>query len=190
MSTAADSWPRRHLINVEQYYLMAEVGLLAPDARVELIEGEIIDMAPIGSKHAGVVNFLMRTLDRSLGEQGIVTVQQPLRLGHRSEPQPDLMLLRPRADFYQQSHPVAADVLLLIEVSDTTLQFDRGEKAALYARHAIQELWVVDLANRQLHCMHEPDGESYRQVISLSTPATVSVAVLPQVQLQLATLFV
>jgi Uma2 family endonuclease len=142
MSIASDTWPRRHLINVEQYYRMAEAGVLAPDARVELIEGEIIELAPIGSGHAGIVNFLQRKFDRTIGEHAVATVQQPLRLGDRSEPQPDLMLLRPRDDFYRNSHPTAADVLLLIEVSDSTLRFDRGEKAALYARHGVCEVWI------------------------------------------------
>src|SRR5262245_48795970 len=128
MSIASDQWPRRHLINVEQYYRMAEAGVLAPDARVELIEGEIVDMAPISSGHAGVVNFLQRTFDRGIEELGVVAVQQPLRLGNRSEPQPDVMLLKPRADLYRTSHPTADDVLLLIEVSDSTLKFDRGAK--------------------------------------------------------------
>jgi len=109
MSLASDQWPRRHLINVEQYHRMAEVGLLAPDARVELIEGEIVDMAPIGSDHAGVVNFLLRTLVFAAGDQAVVAVQQPVRLGDQSEPQPDVMLLKPRADLYRQSHPTSAD---------------------------------------------------------------------------------
>jgi len=189
MSIANDQWPRRHLIDVQQYYRMAEVGLLAPDARVELIEGEIIDMAPIGSNHAGVVNFLLRTLDRAIGDQGVVTVQQPVRLSNRSEPQPDVMLLKPRADLYRQSHPEPVDVLLLIEVSDTTLRFDRGEKTALYARHGIQELWIVDLENKQLHCMRQPASDEYGSVTSWSPPARVAVAALPQTHLDLAALF-
>jgi len=189
MSIATDQWPRRHLINVEQFHRMVEAGLLAQDARVELIEGVIVDMAPIGSHHAGVVNLLMETLLLAAAGQATVTVQQPLRLGSRSEPQPDVMLLRRRADFYRQSHATAADVLLVIEVSDTTLRFDRGEKTALYAKHGIQELWIVDLENRQLHCMREPAGETYRSVVSFSPPANVAVAALPQVQVQLAALF-
>src|SRR5215510_2331733 len=116
MSIAIDQWPRRHLIDVEQYYRMAEVGVLAPDARVELIEGEIIDMPPMGSNHTGIVNWLNHQLATTIGNQGMVTVQSPLRLGSCSEPQPDVMVLKPRTDFYRNSHPTPADVLLLIEV--------------------------------------------------------------------------
>jgi len=189
MSIASDTWPRRHLINVEEYYRMAEAGVLAPDARVELIEGEIIDMAPLGSNHAGVVNFLMRRFDRNIGELGVVTVQQPLRLGDRSEPQPDLMLLKPRADLYRNSHPKADDVLLLVEVSDTTLRFDRGEKASLYAWHGIREYWVVDLPNRQIHRMQEPASGTYHSITSLSAPATVAAGAFPEIHIELAALF-
>jgi Uma2 family endonuclease len=189
MSIASDTWPRRHLINVEEYYRMAEAGVLAPDARVELIEGKIIDMPPIGSNHAGVVNFLMRKLVVNVGERSVVTVQQPLRLGDRSEPQPDLMLLKPRADLYRSSHPKADDVLLLVEVSDTTLRFDRSEKASLYARYEIPELWIVDLPNRQVHLMQSPAGGTYRTSESLSAPARLAPGAFPELRIGLAALF-
>jgi Uma2 family endonuclease len=189
MSIASDTWPRRHLINVEEYYRMAEAGVLAPDARVELIEGEIIDMPPIGSNHAGVVNFLMRKFVVGVGERSVVTVQQPLHLGDRSEPQPDLMLLKPRADIYRSSLPTAADVLLLVEVGDNTLRFDRGEKASLYARHEIAELWVVDLPHHQVHRLQEPAGGKYGASESLSAPALLAPSALPELRIDLSALF-
>ena len=193
MNIAVDQWPKDHLINVDEYYRMVQAGMLAPDARVELFEGKVIDRAPIGSRHAGTVNKLSRLFSRVIGEQAVLSLQSPVRLSDRSEPQPDISLLKPRADYYGKSHPTPADVLLLIEVSDTTLQFDRGQKLALYAKHSIPEVWVVDLENNQLHCMREPDSEtgggSYRSTISLHPSQNVAVAALPDVRIELAALF-
>jgi Uma2 family endonuclease len=189
MNTAVDQWPKRHIINVDEYYRMAEVGLLAPDARVELIEGEVIDMAPIGSTHAGIVNFLMRTLDRSVGERAVITVQQPVRLDLHSEPQPDVAVLKARSDLYRKSHPTASDVLLLIEVSDTTLRFDLGAKLALYARQAVPEVWVVDVAGKQVHRMREPTGDSYQSISILNISDSIEVAAFPDIKIALGELF-
>jgi Uma2 family endonuclease len=188
MNTAVDQWPKRHLITVDEYYRMAEVGLLAPDARVELIEGEVIDMAPIGSSHAGIVNYLARYFFGVVGERATVTVQQPVRLSPRSEPQPDLSLLKPRTDLYRKGHPSPTDVLLLIEVSDSTLRFDLGLKAAMYARHGIPELWVVDIEGRCLHCLRMPVGEVYQYTSVLRT-GQCAAAALPDVAVDLAALF-
>lgn len=189
MNTAIDQWPKRHLINVDEYYRMAQAGILAADARVELIEGEVCDMSPIGSTHAGIVNALMRQLVLAVGERAVVTVQQPVRLSDRSEPQPDVAVLKMRADFYRKAHPIPEDVLLLIEVSDATLRFDLGRKAALYAKHRIPELWVVDIEGKRLHCMRDPDGGEYRSIVVLEPTQAVSVAMLPDIQINLAALF-
>ena len=167
MSAITDSWIRRHRISVAEYYRMAEVGLLAQDAQVELIDGEVIDMAPIGSRHAAVVDRLARLLDRALGDSAVITTQRPLRLGTRSEPQPDVMILKPRADHYANAHPEAADVLLVVEVSDATLRYDRNIKVPLYAEHAIVELWLIDLNARQLHRFTNPSGSGYGTAASL-----------------------
>lgn len=110
----------RHRLTVDEYYRMAETGVLTADARVELIEGEIVDMAPMKSLRASVVSKLVALLTKAAADRALVWCQLPLRLSDRSEPEPDLMLLSPRADFYAEAHPTAADVLLLIEVSDTT----------------------------------------------------------------------
>jgi Uma2 family endonuclease len=180
MSVHTESWPRRHRLTVDEYYRMAEVGLLPPDARVELIAGEIIDMAPIGSRHAAAVDHLAERFIRAVDGSALVRIQGPVRLGSRSEPEPDLALLRPRADRYAGSHPTAADVLLIVEVSDTTLHFDRDVKAKLYARHGVPELWIVDLIHDQLHLFRDPRQEEYAdrssvgagamQVPTLATP--------------------
>lgn len=187
MSTASDNWLPRHRITVDEYYRMAEVGLLAHDARVELIEGEIIDMPPIGSTHASVVMTLNKELARVIGDHALLSVQGPARLSQRSEPQPDLMLLKPREDFYRAGHPSAADVLLLIEVSDTTLRYDRDVKAALYARHGIPEVWIIDVRGGQVHCMREPKDGAYGSVTDI-WGKRVSLAALNQITVDLSVL--
>lgn len=151
MSIAMHEWPRRHRISVEHYYRMAEVGVFAPDERVELIDGEIVDMPPMGPRHAGKLARLVDILSAAVLGRGMVRVQLPLRLGDASEPQPDIAVVLPRADYYEQQHPGAADTFLTIELSDSTLRFDRDVKAPLYAEHGVPESWIVDLgANRLL----------------------------------------
>jgi Uma2 family endonuclease len=174
---------RRHRLTVDEYYRMAETGVLAPDARVELIDGEIVDMAPIGSRHGSAVKRLNHLLMEAVGSAAIVAVQDPVRLGNRSEPQPDLMLLAPRADFYEAAHPVAADVLLLVEVSDSTARYDRIIKLALYARHGIREVWIVDLDNRLMRVCRNPVGDAYTQTTETPTPGMLTPVLLPGVSI-------
>jgi len=176
MSTPAEDWLPRHRLSVDEYYRMADVGLLAPDARVELIDGEIIDMAPIGSAHAGVVDWMLQRLARAAGDPAIVGVQRPLRLDSRSEPQPDLVLLRPRPDFYTHGHPDGADAMLVVEVADSTLRYDRDMKMPLYARHGIPEAWLVDLTSRVLHVYRAPQAGAYAQVTAHRTPGGIPLA--------------
>jgi len=161
MSAQTESWPRPHRLTVHDYYRMAEVGLLSPGDRTELIEGEIIDMPPIGSEHASVVTLLTRRLMRAVDDSVEVRVQLPVRFMPRSEPQPDFALVRHRADAYRHEHPTAKDVLLLIEVSDSTLRYDLEDKARLYAKHGIQEYWVVDLVNSRVVRHRAPGRAQY-----------------------------
>jgi Uma2 family endonuclease len=181
---------RRHRLTVDEYYRMAEVGVLTPDARVELIEGEIIDMAPIGTRHGSAVKRLTQLLTSALGDSVIVAVQDSLRLSKRSEPQPDLMVLKPRADFYREAHPSADDVLLLIEVSDTTARYDRGIKLNLYARHGVQEVWVVDLDEGLMRTYRQPRGEIYTEVQETAQPTWLSPQALPGVRIDVSKLLV
>jgi len=154
--------PARRRLDVGAYYRMAEVGILTRDDRVELIDGEIIDMTPIGSAHAGKTNRLSRLVARAVAEGfALVSVQSPLRLDSYNEPEPDLMLLRPRADDYQLSHPTAGDVLLLVEFADSSLAYDRGIKLALYARHGVPEVWIVDIVNGVVEVFLEPGDSSF-----------------------------
>lgn len=176
----------KHRITVHDYHRMGEAGVLAPDARTELIEGEILDMAPIGSRHASVVDRLTRMFVAAIGERAIVRIQGPLRLGDLSEPEPDLALLKPRADFYRDALPTAADVLLLVEVAETTQRLDRRVKVPLYARHGIPEVWVIDLENALVHLHRRPGGGTYADISATDRPAVTPVTALPGVSIDLS----
>jgi len=150
---------------------MGRTGVFGETDRVELIEGEIVEMTPIGSGHAATVNRLNRLLSTQVGERAIVTVQNPLAIPGAgpgegtaldSEPQPDLMLLAPRDDFYAAGHPTPGDVLLLIEVADTTLAFDRDVKLPVYARGGVPEVWLVKLRDEMVEVHREPVQGSFR----------------------------
>lgn len=131
--------------SVDDYHRMAETGILHEDARLELIGGEIVQMSPVGSRHAACVKRLNRLLGRRLGDEAVLGVQDPVRLGDDTEPEPDVMILQPREDFYEQAAPTAADVVLLIEVADSSLAYDRAIKLPRYAQAGVPEVWLVDL---------------------------------------------
>jgi Uma2 family endonuclease len=169
--------PQRTLFSVEQFHLMAAAGVFAPGARIELIDGELLNMAPIGSRHSGAVNALLRMLTVAFPEQqAVIAVQNPVILGPGSEVYPDLSVLRPRADFYRSAIAAPADVLLLIEVADTTLRFDQRIKLPLYARHGICEVWIVDVEHSCLEISTAPAAEGYRsrQVLGPDRAATLT----------------
>jgi Uma2 family endonuclease len=181
--------PRRHRITVQDYHRMAEVGLLAPDARVELIEGEIIDMAPIGPLHGGTVMMLDQRLQETVGSRAMILCQGSIALGEYSQPQPDLAVLRPRADFYRSGHAAPSDTLLVIEVSDTTWRYDRDRKVPLYARHGIPEVWIVDLPRSMVHFFRGLSGEAYTDETSRA-PGVVPLPGLPGASVDLSALFI
>ena len=154
----------RRRFTVEEYHRMGEAGIFTEDDRVELVDGEIVQMTPIGSRHAACVKRLNRLLVAAVGDRAIVAVQDPIVTGPESEPQPDLTLLRPRLDFYAGSHPRPVDLLLVVEVADTTLAFDRTVKVPLYARAGIPEVWLVDLAGEAVEVYRRPTGDQYAEV--------------------------
>ena len=158
---------QHHLFTIDEYTKMAETGILTEKDRVELIQGEIIEISPIGSRHAASVNRLNRLLAMALGERAVVSVQNPVRLDDFSEPEPDVTLLEPRDDFYAAAHAGPADILLLIEVSDSSLLFDREVKLPLYALHKISELWVVNLIEDLIEVHREPRDGVYQAVSRL-----------------------
>ncbi|MFM8332583.1 MAG: Uma2 family endonuclease [Candidatus Methylumidiphilus sp.] len=159
--SAAAPLIQRHRYSVDEYYRMAETGILKPNERVELIEGEIIDMAPIGTSHTSVVKRLNAIFTHHAGTKAIVSVQDPIRLGKNSEPQPDIALLRYREDFYRHAHPGPEDILLLVEVADSSLRFDQDIKLPLYARHGIPEVWIVDLGHQLVEVYRRPADGAY-----------------------------
>ena len=157
----------RWKFTVDDFQRMAEVGLLKEDDRVELIDGELIRMNPIGFGHGGHVKRLNRILSRGLDERALLSIQDPLQIRPRGQPQPDIMVLRPREDDYSTSHPTASDVLLLIEVADSSLDYDLETKAAIYAQAGIADYWVVNLVGSQIIVLRQPVDGSYRSVQTL-----------------------
>ncbi len=183
---------QRHRVSVADYHLMAEVGILAPDARVELLDGEVFDMAPMKSRHAWVVSLLNERLIVASAQQFHCRCQMPLHLSEHSEPEPDLMVLRRRDDGYRAQHPTPADVLLLIEVSDTSLGYDLGVKLPLYARHGVPEVWVVDLDRNRVRVFRQPVEDGYADAWALDgTEAqdNLAPALAPELPIKLSGLF-
>jgi len=164
---------QKHFFTVDEYYLMAQSGVFAQDDRIELIEGEVIEMSPIGKRHAACVRRLDRVLNHNASESAIVSVQAPISIGEFSEPQPDVALLKPRADFYSNSHPTAEDVLLVIEVADTSVEYDRRVKLPLYARAGIPEAWLVILPKDSIEAHCEPKDGKYQKVQRLKRGKTI-----------------
>jgi Uma2 family endonuclease len=152
---------------VDEFQRMGEVGLFNEDDRVELIDGELIRMNPIGPGHSGHLKRLVHMFGPVLGERALLSVQDPIQIPPRGQPQPDLMMLRPRADFYSTSHPTAADVLLLIEVADSSVDYDLHTKAAIYAQAGIADYWVVDLVESRILVLRQPVDGEYRSVQTL-----------------------
>lgn len=180
---------RRHRYTVADYYRMAEVGILAPDARVELIDGEVIEMPPIGAPHASTVTEVQRTLERAVGDAAIVRVQNPIHLGRHDEPQPDLALVTPPASKYRLRHPRPGDVLLLIEVADSTLRFDRDVKLGRYARVGIPEVWLLDLKAHSLQRFRGARPTGYSESERIADLLALPVPGLDRVRLDLSNLW-
>ena len=170
---------QKRYFNVDEYYRMAEVGLLSPDDRVELIEGEIVEMSPIGSTHGGTVKRSSTFLRRELGDAVIVSVQDPIHLNDFSEPQPDIALLRPREDFYTKSHPTSSEVLIVIEVADTSVNYDRNVKLPLYARAGIPEAWLMVLPKDVIEVHSQPENGKYKKVQRLKRGKTLVSSAIP-----------
>ena len=170
-----------------EYRQMVDVGIIKPDDRVELIRGEIIEMSPPGSRHIAIVNNLNRLLVVALTDRAIVSVQNPVVVADDSEPQPDLAVLRGRS--YMEAEPVREDVLLLIEVAETSLRYDRSTKLRLYAETGIPEYWVVDCAAKAVEVHRAAAADGYRQVARVDLDGTVSPAAFPDVSLAVRQIF-
>jgi len=176
----------KRLFTVEEYYQMAQSGILAEDDRVELIEGEILEMSPIGSRHAACVKRLNQLFSQPAGRRFLISVQDPIHLGGHSEPQPDLALLQPRDDFYGQAHPEPEDVLLIIEVAETSADYDRETKIPLYAKAGIPETWLVELGEDYIEVFRKPSANGYAEVRQVRRGQVIAPQVLPEVELAAA----
>lgn len=179
---------RRHKLTVEDFHKLGEAGVLLADSRVELFEGELVDMAPIGDWHAGVVAILTEVFVKGAVDT-LVWGQGPVRFADDTELQPDVAILRRRADFYRSGTPQPADVLLLIEVADSTLAYDRGPKLDLYARHGIREVWIVNLRDRCLEVFRDPSPQGYRERFLHGSGDTAVAVGVPHIEVDVGALF-
>jgi Uma2 family endonuclease len=170
---------RRRRFTLEEYYRMAEVGILGPEDHVELIEGEIVEMSPIGPRHATCVNALNRRLLQAVGDRAVLSPQNPVRLLPDSEPQPDVVLLRPPEARYWEHRAEPADAMLVVEVSETSYRYDRHVKLPLYARAGVPEVWIVDLAHAVVEVFREPRAAGYAVAQRVERGGTIAPATLP-----------
>ncbi len=175
-----------HLTNLAEWKKLGEANIFPPESRLELINGEIIEMAPIGSNHSGHLNRLIHFLAQLTRSQANISVQNPLQLSDLSEPQPDLMLLKPNADFYSSRHPVASDVLLLIEVSDSSLAFDQNQKLRLYALHNIPEYWLLNIKDACLEVYRQPHDGVYAEKTTLRAGDKITLSQLTEINIDIA----
>lgn len=179
---------QRHRLCRADFLRLAEIGVFSADDRIELIAGELIDMTPIGDEHMGMTTQLNDLLNRVKHRDALVAVQSPLVLDEYTEPEPDLLVLRFRDDYYKSGKPRAKDVLLLIEVADTSLDYDRSVKRPLYARHRIPEFWLVNLRDRVVEVYRDPDGPIYRDSRIARTGDSLDAKRLPGVAIPVAAL--
>jgi Uma2 family endonuclease len=172
----------RRVFTVHEYHLMGKAGILTEDDRVELLDGEIVQMTPIGSRHAYCVDRLTQLLVEGLARRALVRVQSPVRLSEHSEPQPDVALLRPDRS-YATAHPGPPDILLLIEVAETSVETDRQVKVPMYARAGVPETWVIDLTANRVEVYRQPTSEGYRSTERIGRGNSLAPQVFPELML-------
>jgi Uma2 family endonuclease len=177
-------------LTVAEYYRMGEAGIFARDERIELIDGQIVAMSPIGTPHIGTVIVLTRLLTSAIAGRAEVSVQNPVRLDDLTEPEPDFAILKPRPDDYRSgSPPRPEDILLLIEVAETNLAYDRGVKLGRYARHAIPEVWIVNLGAEVVEVYRSPSEGRYEAASAVGRDGTLDVALIPGTAIPVAAIF-
>jgi Uma2 family endonuclease len=181
-------WVARRPITVAEYHRMGEFGILTERDRVELIEGQLIVKSPIGSQHSGTVNWRSRRLVLAVGDSGVVAVQNPVQLDDLTEPEPDFAVLKPRPDDYRLATPRADEVLLIVEVADSSLAYDRTVKRSLYARHGIPEFWIVNLSAGEVEVCRTPNGDDYASVSRVGRAGMLEPEQLPGVTIPVAAL--
>ncbi len=179
--------PTRRRFTVEEYYAMVP-AVLHEDSRVELIEGEIYEMTPIGSPHASAVTRFIRASSRRMGDWALISARNPLRLSDLSEPEPDVMLLVPRDDAYAAAHPGPCDVLLLVEVADSSLDFDRRVKGPLYAAAGVAEVWIVNLAADVVEVYRHPGPDGYAESFTVGIGSSIAPLAFPDVEFEVGSI--
>lgn len=175
---------QRKRFTTDEYHQITEAGILGENDRVELIEGEILEMAAIGSFHAACVGRLTRLFTKVFSDSLIVWVQNPIQISGYSEPEPDLALLKNRPDFYAENHPTPEDVYLIVEVADSSLAYDRGFKLPVYARSGIIEVWLVDLGNASVEAHSQPSTHGYKLIRKFWKGDALVLEAFPEVSFQ------
>ncbi len=169
----------KYLFTTRDFHRMAEAGVFGDDERVELLGGEVVPMTPIGPRHASWVTTLHRALDRAAGQDAVIRTQNPVVLGDYWEPQPDIAVVRFRPDWYRDAHPVPADILLLVEVGDSSIDDDRERKLPAYATAGVPEVWLIDVARRLVHIFRNPSSTGYLDVRTLGADDRLTTPALP-----------
>jgi Uma2 family endonuclease len=180
--------PTKRLFTVDEYYKMSEVGILRADIRTELINGEIIEMSPMGSRHASAVSRLNEFLVPLLKGKAQLRPQLPLRLNDYNEPEPDLCFVKPRLDYYGRKHPGSSDTLLAIEVSDSSLRYDRDVKSGVYSTARMQEFWIVHLKGDVLLVFRDPSKGAYKTSLTLHRGESVKSLAFPEIEITVSDL--
>ncbi|TBR61667.1 Uma2 family endonuclease [Mastigocladus laminosus UU774] len=173
------------LWTVQEYHRMAETGILGEDERVELLEGKIIWMSAKGTAHCSAVGRTYKLLEKLLGNQAWISIQDPIALNQRSEPEPDIAVVKIDSLDYADHHPTPNEVYLIIEVADTSLKFDCETKGKAYAQAGITDYWVLDVLNRQLYVLREPNEDGYQSQVILAEDGTISLKQFPNVQIRI-----
>lgn len=179
----------KRLFTSTEYHQMIEAGILAEDDRLELIADEVITMSPISSRHAACVKRLNQLFSRRVGQRALVGIQDPIHLDEHSEPQPDLALLQTRTDFYIQAHPEPEDIFLVIEVAETSADYDWQIKVPLYAKAGIVEVWLINLAAEVIEVYRQPTSTGYQDIQQMRRGQRLSVQLLPDLELMVAEIF-
>ena len=186
MSVSTESFYTKHITNIDEWQKMGKAGVFPPESHLELINGEIIEMAPIGSQHASHLKRLIHLFSGLIQQSAVIAAQDPLQLNNFSEPEPDFMLLRPSADFYYASHPQAVDVLLLIEIADSSIDYDQTKKLRLYALHNIPEYWLLNINDSCLEVCRQPQKEFYAEKTTLRAGDKIALSQLDNINIDVA----
>ncbi len=186
MPVSTESFYKKHLTNLDEWKRLGEANIFPPGSRLELINGEIIEMAPIGSHHASHLKRLINVFSPLSQSSAIIAAQDPVQLGDLSEPEPDFMLLKPSSDFYYKNHPITSDVYLLIEIADKSLKFDQTQKLRLYALHNIPEYWLLNVNSACVEVYLQPIDGAYAEKTTLRSGDKITLSQLKDISINIA----